>query len=217
MMIVFTIVFSKLAQVPTDGVPYPIFSYVALLPWTFLQTSVSFGVPSLINNLNLVTKSNFPREILPMGAVGASIFDFSIASVIFLFMFLFYQLHLSRTIIWVPILIILQTLIALGTTFLGSAIIVIFRDVRFIVPLALQIWFYASPVIYPVSLVPEQFQSLYMINPMAGIIDSYRRIFLYAQSPKIEYLLVSAIFGIAIFCVGWLVFKVLEYSFADII
>lgn len=217
MMIMFTLVFSFLARVPTDGMPYPLFSYTALLPWTFFQTSVSFGVPSLVNNLNLVTKIYFPREILPLGAVGASFFDFLVASTIFLFMFLFYRVPLSWTVAWLPLLLALQVLLTFGVTLLGSAIIVLYRDVRFIVPLGLQLWLYATPVIYPVSLVPERLRPYYMLNPMAGIIDSYRRVILYGQPPVWGHLGLSAAVALALFVIGYVVFKRLEVSFADII
>ena len=217
MMLVFTLVFSFLAAVPTDGIPYPIFSYVAVLPWTFFSTSVSFGVPSLINNQSLVTKTYFPREVLPIGAIGARFFDFLVASTIFLFMLLFYRVPLTWTLAWLPLLLALQILLTFGVTLLGSAVIVLYRDVRFIVPLGLQIWLYATPVIYPVSLVPERFRLYYMLNPMAGIIDAYRRVILYGQSPMWSYLSLSAVVALALFFIGYLVFKQLEVSFADII
>lgn len=217
MMAVFTLVFSYLTRIPTDGIPYPLFSYVALLPWTFFATSVSFGVPTLINNLNLVTKTYFPREILPISAIGAGFFDFMVASTIFLFMLLFYRVPLSWNVVWIPVLIALQILLTFGVTLLGSAIIVLYRDVRFIVPLALQLWLYATPIIYPISLVPDRFRSLYMLNPMAGIIQSYRLVILYGQSPTWSHLGLSATVTIALFIVGYLVFKRLEVSFADII
>jgi len=217
MMAVFTVVFSFLARVPTDGVPYPVFSYVALLPWTFLTTSISFGVPSLVNNLNLVTKIYFPREILPLGAIGASFLDFLIATTIFLPMLLFYRIPFSWTVAWVPLLVVLQIVLMIGATLLGSAVIVRYRDVRFIVPLGLQLWLFASPVIYPVSLVPEWFRPYYMLNPMAGIIDSYRRVVLYGEPPVPGYLGLSAGFALALFVIGYLTFNRLEKSFADVI
>jgi lipopolysaccharide transport system permease protein len=217
MMAMFTLVFSLLVQMPADDLPYPLFSYTALLPWTFFQTSVSFGVPSLVNNLNLVTKTYFPREILPLGAIGAAFFDFLIASTIFLFMFLFYRVPLSWTAAWVPLLLALQVLLTAGVTLLGAAIIVLYRDVRFVVPLGLQLWLYATPVIYPVSLVPEPLRPYYLLNPMAGIIDSYRRVILYGQSPIWEQLGPSVVVVLALFLFGYQVFKRLEVSFADII
>lgn len=217
MMLVFTLVFSFLTRVPTDGVPYPLFSYAALLPWTLLQTSITFGVPSLINNLNLVTKIYFPREILPIGAIGAAFFDFLISSVIFVFLLFLYRVSLSWAILWVPVLLVLEFILILGVTLLGAAVIVSYRDVRFIVPLGLQIWLYVSPVIYPLSVVPERLRAYYMLNPMAGILDAFRQVLLFGQSPTWESLAISAAEAMGLFMVGYRVFKESEASFADVI
>lgn len=217
MMVVFTIVFSRFARVPTDGIPYPIFSYTALLPWTMLATAISFGVPSLINNLNLVVKTYFPREVLPIGAVGASFFDFLVASSIFIVMLLYYRIEVTWSILWLPLVLFLQLVLTLGIVFIGSALVVLYRDVRFIVPLGLQIWLYLTPIIYPVTLVPAQFLPLYMLNPMAGIITAYRQIILYGQPPNWSYLVISGVEAVLIFLAGYWIFKKLEVSFADII
>jgi lipopolysaccharide transport system permease protein len=217
MMIVFTLVFSRFAKVPTDGIPYPIFSYTALLPWTMLATAITFGVPSLVANLNLVTKTYFPREILPIGAVGASLFEFLVASSIFVVMLFYYQIELTWTMLWLPLVLILQLVLVLGVTFTGAALLVLYRDVRFIVPLGLQIWLYLTPVIYPVTVVPEKYLPLYMLNPMAGIITAYRQIILYGQPPEWTYLVIAGIEAMLIFFLGYLTFKKLEVTFADII
>jgi lipopolysaccharide transport system permease protein len=217
MMIVFTLVFSRFAKVPTDGIPYPIFSYTALLPWTMLSTAITFGVPSLVNNLNLVTKTYFPREILPIGAVGASFFEFLVASSIFVVMLIYYRIEPSWAMLWLPLVLILQLVLILGVTFTGSALLVLYRDVRFIVPLGLQIWLYLTPIIYPITVVPQKYLLLYMLNPMAGIITAYRQIILYGQSPNWIYLAISAVEAALVFLGGYLIFKKLEISFADII
>jgi lipopolysaccharide transport system permease protein len=217
MMIVFTLVFSRFAKVPTDGIPYPIFSYTALLPWTMLSTAITFGVPSLVNNLNLVTKTYFPREILPIGAVGASFFEFLVASSIFVVMLIYYRIEPSWAMLWLPLVLILQLVLILGVTFTGSALLVLYRDVRFMVPLGLQIWLYLTPIIYPITVVPQKYLLLYMLNPMAGIITAYRQIILYGQSPDWIYLAISAVEAALIFFGGYLIFKKLEISFADII
>jgi lipopolysaccharide transport system permease protein len=217
MMIVFTLVFSRFAKVPTDGIPYPIFSYTALLPWTMLSTAITFGVPSLVNNLNLVTKTYFPREILPIGAVGASFFEFLVASSIFVVMLIYYRIEPSWAMLWLPLVLILQLVLILGVTFTGSALLVLYRDVRFIVPLGLQIWLYLTPIIYPITVVPEKYLPLYILNPMAGIITAYRQIILYGQSPDWISLAISAVEAILVFLCGYRIFKKLEISFADII
>jgi lipopolysaccharide transport system permease protein len=215
--IIFTVVFSVFARVPTDGVPYPIFAYAALLPWTLLATSVSFAVPSLVNNMNLVTKTYFPREILPLAVTAAAFIDFCIASMVFAVMMALYRIPVHWTLVWVPLLIGVQIILILGVTLVGSAVSVFFRDVRFVVPLGLQLWLYATPVIYPESLVPERLRTLYMLNPMAGLIASYRRVVLQGLHPVPFDLGLATALSIALCVAAYRFFKRVERQFADII
>ena len=217
LMLVFTVVFSSLVRVSTGEVPYPVFSYTAVLPWTFLVAVVTFGVPSLINNLNLVTKIYFPREILPIGALGVGLLDLIIASTVFVLLLVIYRVHVGISAIWVPVILIIQIFLILGLTFLGSAATVFYRDVRFLVPLALQVWFFATPIIYPMDIVPENLQPIYMLNPMVGIINSYRDVILYGRPPSMTYLGLSAAISLVTFVVGYRMFKRLEVTFADAI
>jgi len=217
LMIVLTVVFSFFARVPTDGVPYPIFSYTALLPWTFLSTSIAFAVPSMINNMNLVSKIYFPREILPLGSLIAACLDFLIAAFVFLGLLVFYRVPASLNLLWVPLLLAIQIALTSGIVLFLSALIVSFRDLRFVVPLGVQIWMYASPVIYPTSLVPERFRSLYMLNPMTGLIDSYRSVVLYGDAPNLPDLIPSALISASLLVTAYMYFKRSEVRFADII
>jgi lipopolysaccharide transport system permease protein len=217
LMIVFTLVFSRLARVPSDGIPYPVFSYCALLFWTLFASSISFAVPSLVNNMNLVTKIYFPREILPIASVGAALFDWCIASFIFAGMMLFYRIPLSGTVVWLPLLLLVQLLLTFGVVLLLAAVNVFFRDVRFVLPLLTQVWMYASPVIYPATLIPERFRMLYMLNPMAGLIDSYRRVILLRQPPVPAYVAISGAVALLLFVGGYAFFKRSEPAFADMI
>lgn len=217
LMLVFTIVFSYFTRLPTDGVPYPIFSYTALLPWTFLVTSISFAVPSLVTNLNLVTKTYFPREILPIAAIVVGFVDFLVASIVFLGLMVFYRWPLSPYLLWVPLLLVIQIVLTLGVALFGAALIVWFRDIRFVVPLGLQIWMYTSPIIYPTTLVPERFRTLYMLNPMAGLIDSYRRVILLRQPPELLYLTISTGIAVILLLTSYKYFKRSESRFADVI
>jgi lipopolysaccharide transport system permease protein len=217
LMIIFTVVFSFFARLPTEGVPYPIFSYTALLPWTLLATAVSFAVPSLVANMNLVTKAHFPREILPMAVIVAAFVDFCIASLIFIPMMVIFHVQVHWTLVWLPFLIIVEIVLILGVALLGSAINVFFRDIRFIVPLALSLWLYASPVIYSVSVVPEQLRSLYMLNPMAGLITSFRLVVLHGQQPVPRDLGIAVLVSGILCVVGYWFFKRVERQFADII
>lgn len=217
MMIVFTAVFGFMARLPSDGIPYPVFSYTALLAWTFFATSVSFGSASLITNINLVTKTSFPREILPMGSIGAGFFDYLVAAVLFIGMLLLYRIPLTWNVLWMPVILAVQILLTIGITLLASALIVFFRDVRFIVPLGMQIWMFATPVIYPTSIVPAAIRPFYMLNPMAGLIDSYRQVLLFGQPPTWGYFGISALAGVGLYLAGYYLFKRLEKSFPDVI
>ncbi|MGB3715258.1 MAG: ABC transporter permease [Candidatus Promineifilaceae bacterium] len=217
LMLIFTFVFSLIARVPSVEVPYPVFSYVALVPWTFLTTSLSFAVPSLVSNMNLVTKIYFPREILPIASVSAAFLDAMIASLLLFVMMVVYKISLSVTLIWVPLIVLIQVLLILGIAFLLSALNVFYRDIRFVIPLATQLWLYASPVIYPISLVPEQFLPIYMLNPMAGIIESYRRVILLGVNPVWSHLGISAAISAVLFVSGYAYFKRSENLFADLI
>jgi lipopolysaccharide transport system permease protein len=217
LVVIFTVVFSLFVRMPTGGVPYPIFAYTALLPWTLLATSVTFAIPSLVNNLNLVTNAYFPREILPVAVTAAAFIDFCVASVIFAVMMVLYRVPVHWTLVWVPLLIGVQIILILGITFLGSAISVFFRDVRFVVPLGLQLWLYATPVIYPESLVPERLRTLYMLNPMAGLIASYRRVILRGLHPAPLDLGLAVALSMALCIAAYWFFKRVERQFADII
>ena len=217
LMIIFTIVFSKFTKVPTNGIPYPIFSYCGLLPWTFFATSLTFAIPSLINNITLVTKIYFPREIFPIAAVAACFFDFLVASVIFIFMMLYYKVAVSITILLVPLLFIIQILFTLSVVFVASTMNVFFRDIRYIVPLGVQLWMFLSPVIYPNSVVPEKFQLIYSLNPMAVLLDGYRSVILTGEFPSLKLLGLACFIAMVTFLYSYKIFKHYEMKFADVI
>lgn len=215
--LVFTVIFSRLVRVDTGGTPYPIFAYAALVPWTFFATSLSFGIPSLVNNMNLVTKIYFPREILPLASVAAAFVDFLMASIVFAGLMLVYHVVPTVLSLWVILLLALQIVLSMAVTLIGSAVIVFFRDMRFVIPLLTQIWMYATPIIYPVDLVPPDWQSLYFLNPMAGIIDGYRRVLLLGQPPRLDALGLSALVSLVLLIAGYAFFKRAEPIFADLI
>jgi lipopolysaccharide transport system permease protein len=216
-MAVFSLIFTYIVKIPTDGAPYPVFSYTALLPWTFFATAISFAVPSLVNNMTLVTKVYLPREIFPLAAVSASFVDFLVASVVFVGMMLVYRLPLRITFLALPLLLAIQILLTLGVVLFAAAVNVYYRDVRFIVPLGLQLWMYATPIIYPVSLVPERFRPFYMLNPMAGLIEAYRAVTLRSAWPDWSSLGLAAAVSALAFVLGYVYFKRVEWQFADII
>ncbi len=217
LMVIFTVVFSLFVRVPTEGIPYPVFSYAALLPWTFFATSISFGITCLTNNLNLITKIYFPREILPIAVVAAGFFDFLVSLVMFALLLFFFRISISAWFLLIPVLLLIQVFLTLGIVLIASAMNVYYRDIQFVVPLFLQLLMFASPVVYPVSLVPENLLWLYMLNPIAALIQSYRDITLLGQSPNWLYLLIAAAVSLLIFGIGFLFFKRAEPEFADII
>jgi lipopolysaccharide transport system permease protein len=215
--VVFTIVFSQLVRIDTQGIPYPIFAYSALVPWTFFSTSLSFGISSLVNNMNLVTKIYFPREILPLSSIGAAFIDFMVSAIILVGMMLVYELTPGWVSLWLVPLLIIQIVLTIAVVLIGSALLVFFRDVRFVVPLLIQVWMYATPIIYPMSLVPERFEFLYFLNPMASIIDGYRRVLLMGQVPYFEPLVVGGVVTLVLLIIGYHFFKYVEPVFADLI
>ena len=215
MMIVFTIVFSRFAKIPSDGIPYPLFSYTGLLPWTFFATSLSFAIPSLVTNSNLLTKIYFPREIFPIASILAVSVDFCIAAVIFIGILVFYKVTLTLSAFYIVPILLIQVLLALAVSLFASAINVFYRDVKYALPFFIQLLMYLSPVIYPVSSVPERFRPLYMLNPMAPIISSYRKVLIIGASPDFYYLGISAFVTLIMLFLSYKYFKMVEMSFAD--
>lgn len=217
MMILFSVVFTLILEVDTEGAPYPVFSYTALLPWTFFTSSVSFGTQSLASNLNLVQKIYFPREVLPLAAVAAALVDFLVASTVFVVLMLSFGVVPSWKIIVLPVVLILQIFLTIGIVLVSAAANVFYRDLRFVIPLGLQLLLYATPIIYPVSQVPEQIRSFYLLNPMATFIESYRAVILYNRWPEWMYLVVAGGLSFLIALIGYVWFKRVEVRFADII
>jgi lipopolysaccharide transport system permease protein len=173
-MIIFTYFFGKLARVPTEGVPYPIFFYTGLLLWTYFSNSVTSGANSLIGNTNLITKVYFPRLIIPASAVGAGLIDFAIASVLLICLLVYYSFPVTWSYLMLAPLIALTTAFALGMSVLLAALNVRYRDVRYALPFLIQVWLFVSPIIYPSSLVPAEWRWMMMLNPLTGIIESFR-------------------------------------------
>ncbi len=217
LMVVFSVIFTFFVRIPTGNIPYPIFSYTALLPWTFFATSISFGAASLVNNMSLVTKIYLPREILPLAAIGAASVDFAVASLVFVGMAMFYRVSVGVSLISLPLLLLLQVILTAGVVLFLAALMVRFRDIRFVVPLLTQLWMYATPIIYPVTLVPERWRWLYMLNPMATLIESYRAVVLTGQWPSWQYLAITTVVSCVFAAAAYRFFKQSESVFADVI
>jgi lipopolysaccharide transport system permease protein len=216
-MVVFTVVFSKFAKIQSDGMPYPIFSYCALLPWMFFSGALTSAISSVVDNSNLVKQIYFPREIFPLSAILANFFDFCVASVIFIGMAIFYKINVTVLILLVPMLLTLQILFTIGVSFLLSAINVRYRDISHAAVFMIQIWMFACPIVYPVSVVPENLRPLYMLNPMAVIIDGYRRVILQRMAPQWNYLFPAAFIILIVCGLSYKYFKRSELTFADIV
>jgi lipopolysaccharide transport system permease protein len=216
-VVIFSIIFTLFIPVNTGGTPYLLFSYVAMVPWALFSSSINDMVDSLIVNMNLVTKIYFPREILPVSLLIARLFDFMIAFGITVILIVYYRTPIFIAgWLFLPAIIMIQLLLAFGIGLIGAALNVFYRDMRHVFALALQIWFYASPIIYPISSVPERFHPLYYLNPMAGILEAYRAVILFQKIPG-YYLLISLAMAITSTLVGYWFFKRVEFQFADVV
>lgn len=217
LMLVFTAVFSELVGLRSENVPYPIFSYAALLPWTFVATSVTLATHSMVKQVELVTKVWFPREVLPLGSVLASLCDFGIALVLFGGLLAWYGVVPGATALYLFALIPIQFALTVGMALFVAALNVRYRDVKFLVPLALQVWLYASPVIYSLDAVPDRVRPWYALNPMVGLVDGYRTALLHGAAPAPLLLGLSAAGALLVLVLGWIYFHRVEAYFADVI
>jgi lipopolysaccharide transport system permease protein len=214
---IFSIVFTRFVPIDTGGPPYVIFSFTAVVPWTFFAAGIVDMVTSLVANMNLVTKIYFPREILPMAALFARGLDFLIGITVLLILLIFYRQPLFLLgLLYLPVIILIQLALALGLGFIGAALNVFYRDIQYLISLIIQIWFYASPIIYPVTRVPESIQPFYFLNPMAGVLEAYRAVLLYERLPG-PYLWLSAAVSLTVLAFGYWFFKRVEFQFADVV
>ena len=194
------------------------FTYAALLPWTFFSTALTFAAPSLIINSHIITKTYFPREIVPLSSVLAALVDFSVASLVFVGMLAFYRITPTWNVLYVVPVLMLQLTFTTAVCLLLAAFIVLYRDARFTLPLLLQIWMFATRILYPLSMVPESARGIYLIaNPMAVVIDAYRRVILQGQPPALAPLATAGIISLVLLLLGYRYFKRLEREFADIV
>ncbi len=214
---IFTLVFGMILKVDSGGVAYPVFAFSALVPWMFFSNSVTFGSLSVVNNGNLVTKVYFPREILPLSSIGAALFDFLMAGIVFLLIIFIYQIPLNYNFLLILIIIPSIVFLTAGISFFFSAINVMFRDIRFVIPLLLQIWLYLTPVIYSSNQVPAKFQLFFNLNPLVAVIENFRLVTIYGSLPNIGEIGFNLVLSITIFVLGYWFFKSKEKIFADVI
>jgi lipopolysaccharide transport system permease protein len=214
-MVVFTAVFGNFAKIPSDGLPYPIFVYTALLPWTYFAQAINRGGNSLVSNANLIRKTYFPRLIMPIASAVAPLVDFAIAFVILLSMMGWFGIAPTWGVLALPLFLLLALLTALAVTLFCSALDVKYRDIGHAIPFLVQLWMYASPVAYPVSLIPESWRLLYSLNPLVGVIEGFRWALLGKESPDFVAMAVSTVIVMALFLGGIIYFKQMERTFAD--
>lgn len=215
-LMILTLVFSYFARVPSEGFPYPLYMFCGLLPWLYFSSGVNRGTVALINQRALITKIYFPRESLVYAALIAATVDFFFASLVYVGLLMYYGI--TPTMLWllaIPVLII-QVILMLGIMLLLAPMNAIYRDVGQAIPLLLQFWMYLSPILYPVTLVPDHIRYFYYLNPMAGIIDSYRDVLLRQQLPSLNHLIYALVTGSLALVLGYLYFKRAEGHIADV-
>ena len=216
-MVVFSIFFGKLARMPSDGVPYPLFAYVALVPWTFFANGLILSSGSLVSNQTLLRKVYFPRLVIPISAVASGLIDFGIAFVVLLGLAARYGFTPTSHMLWLPALVLLALVTALGVGLWFSALNVLYRDIQYVVPFLVQVWLYATPIVYPSSLVPERWRTLYALNPMVGVVEGFRWALLGTGTAPGPMILVSAAAALALMIGGLFFFRRMEKSFSDVV
>ena len=216
-MVILSLFFGRLAKIPSDGLPYPVFSYAALVPWTFFASSLTTASNSIISSSNMLKKIYFPRMTLPIAAVLSGLVDLFLALVVLLGMMLVYGLVPTANVLWVPALLLLTLVTSLGASLWLSAMNVQFRDVRYAVPFLIQAWMFATPVAYPSSLLSEPWKTVYGLNPMAGVVEGSRWALLGTDTAPGLIILVSTLVAVALLLSGAYYFRRMEKSFADVV
>jgi len=216
-MVVFTIFFGNFAKVPSEGVPYPVFSYSALVPWTYFSGALALSGNSLIGNSNLLTKVYFPRFAIPAASVLSGILDFFIASLLLFGIMVYYNIPLSPGLLLWPILVIPLILLALGLGMVFSSLNVKYRDIKYTIPFLIQLGLFVTPIIYPISILPEKYKIFVALNPMTGIIEAFRSTVIPNKHIDMLLLLYSVIASLLIFLFGLMYFRKTEKGFADLV
>ena len=216
-MVLFTAIFGNFARIPSDGLPYPLFAYTALLPWTYFSQAISRSGTSLVDNANMISKVYFPRLIVPLAAVATPLVDFFLAFLVLLGMMVWFGVAPGWNALALPLFLLLACITALAVSLWLSTLNVRYRDVRHTIPFLMQLWMYASPIAYPVSLIPDRWRMLYSLNPMMGVIEGFRWALLGKQSPDFRVMAVSTAIILALLLGGLVYFRRMEHTFADVI
>jgi lipopolysaccharide transport system permease protein len=216
-MVVFTVIFGRFAKLPSDGLPYPIFTFTALLPWNYFAQAIAQSSTSVVRNSGLVTKVYFPRLIMPIASTIAPLIDFAVGFVVLLGMMAWYGVTPGWGLLALPLYLLLVLLTSLATCLFLSPLNVRYRDVEHAIPFLMQVWMYASPVVYSVRIVPEKWRALYSLNPMVGVIEGFRWALLGNGSPDFVVMAVSAVMVTVLLVAGLVFFRRMERTFADVI
>ncbi len=216
-MLVFSLFFGKLAKIPSQGLPYPIFYYSALLPWMYFATAMQSATNVVVEQQRMITKIYFPRVVLPIASVMAGLVDFAISFTVLLALMAYYRMAPTRAVIWLPLFTLLAVLTALGVGLWLSALNAMYRDVRYVVPFLVQFWMFASPVAYPSSLVPAKWRWLYGLNPMAGVIEGFRWALTGHGQPPSILLFASSIAVVLLVLSGLVYYHAVEGTIADVV
>jgi homopolymeric O-antigen transport system permease protein len=216
-MLVFSLFFGKLAKVPSDGIPYPLFSYTALVPWTFFAQGLSQSSDSLVGSANLIKKIYFPRLAIPIGTVCAGMVDFALAFSVLLVLGFWYGVHPTRNILWLPLFVLLALVTALGVGLWLSAFNVKYRDVKYVVPFFTQVWMFMTPIAYPSSLLSGNWRIVYGLNPMAGVVEAFRWALLGTKTAPSAMIAISWAAAITLLVSGAYYFRRMEKTFADVV
>jgi lipopolysaccharide transport system permease protein len=216
-MVIFSLFFGRLAGVPSDEIPYPIFSYAALVPWTFFANGLTQSSSSLVASANLIRKVYFPRLVVPIASVVSGVVDFGLAFLVLLGMMLFYGIMPTSAVVWLPLLLLLALVTSLGVGIWLTALNVQFRDVRYAVPFLVQAWLFATPIAYPSSLLSEPWRTLYGINPMAGVVEGFRWALLGTETAPGPIIIVSTVVAVVVLITGIFYFRRMEDTFADVV
>jgi len=216
-MVVFSLFFGRLAQIPSDGIPYPIFAFAALVPWTFFSNGLTQSSNSLVSSANLLKKVYFPRLVIPISSVLSGVVDFVLAFIVLLGMILYYGIVPTGNIIWLPFLLLLAFVTSLGVGLWFSAMNVQFRDVRHTIPFLTQFWLFATPIAYPSSLLSESWRTLYALNPMVGVVEGFRWALLGTNTAPGMMIVVSSLAALVLFVGGAFYFRRMEKTFADVV
>ena len=216
-MLVFSLFFGRLAKMPSDGIPYPVFAYAALVPWMFFANGLSQSSNSLVGSANLITKVYFPRLTIPISAVLSGVVDFLLAFVVLLGMLVYYGVAPAANVAWLPLFLLLALVSALGVGLWLSALNVEYRDVRYTVPFLTQFWMFATPIAYPSSLLHEPWRTVYGLNPMVGVVEGFRWALLDVQTKPGPMLAASAVAASLLLISGAFYFRRMERTFADVV